>query len=217
MSLQTILERIRATGQIQVQEIQAQSEREVQACMNEAQFESERLFQAAYTLALEPEAGERAHALNQARFESMCTIGKARESLIDEVLSEATQQLEDIRDCPEEYAPALRKILLEILPGQDGMRSLDDRMILEADPRDQILLERILEENGLAMRVEYVLHCWGGLIARSPDGTIRIINTLESRMERVLPFLRQRLITWFDQGQAINEPQQPGQMMRLVD
>lgn len=200
MSLQAILERIRAAGDTQVQEIRGQSEREIQSILVEAQAEAEQIYQAAYRQALEPEAGASARILNQARFEAICLLGKARESLVEAALAEVYQQLQEIRLCPN-YPAVLRGILSEMLPGGDSVHKMGDRFILEADPRDRELLEGILGESQ-EIQVEYSLRCWGGLIGRSPDGTVRLVNTLESRLEQALPYIKQQMVARFEQDKT---------------
>jgi vacuolar-type H+-ATPase subunit E/Vma4 len=66
------------------------------------------------------------------------------------------------------------------------------------------LLEEHLED-----RVEFSLICWGGLSARSVDGATRLVNTLESRIDRVLPYLKQQLLAWFGQDKTAVEGNPP--------
>ena len=68
--------------------------------------------------------------------------------------------------------------------------------------RDKELLEHVLGEMGLNLSVEYSLNCWGGLIAKSSDSRVVIINTLEARFNRALPFLRRHLAASFENQQT---------------
>lgn len=196
MSLQAILEQIRAAGDVQVKAVRARSEKDVQVILDEARAEADRLYQDELRQALQPESGERAAILNQARFQALCLTGKAREALADAALAAMIQHLKEIR-YSQVYPSVLERILLEMLPGQDGARRIEDQLILEADPRDQGLLENILREKRLNLHMDYCLTCWGGLCGRSSDGSIHLVNTLESRLDRVRPILKQRLIAWF--------------------
>ncbi len=197
MSLTAILDRIQAVGDHQAEEIRRKAEQEAQAILAEAQSQAKRDYNAAYQQALEPVSSQRAHLLNQARFDALCLVGKARDSLAGEALEMVRQQLQNIRGSPD-YRSSLTRILFEILPGQNGLHSLEDSLILQADPRDQALLESILQEKAMQIRVEYTLNCWGGLNARSADGAIQLVNTLESRFERIMPYLKQQFISWFE-------------------
>jgi vacuolar-type H+-ATPase subunit E/Vma4 len=42
------------------------------------------------------------------------------------------------------------------------------------------------------------MDCWGGVVAKSEDGCIVIINTLEARLERATPYLRRYLAALFE-------------------
>jgi len=197
VSLQGILEQIQQAGDAQVQEIRTLAEREAEAILAEARARSEQAYQAAYRLAIAPESGSCARIRNQARFEADCLVGQARERLVDMVLQQVREQLRGIRGT-EAYPDALRRILLEVMPGENGLHKIEQRIVLEADPRDREVLEALLKEKGLVVQVDYSLSCWGGLNAHSPDGTVRLINTLESRLEKALPFLKQQLSASFE-------------------
>lgn len=206
MSLTAILDRIRAVGDAQVLEIRGQAECQAENILARAQVDADQAYQASYRRALEPEAGECARILNQARFEAVCLAGQARETFVQAVLDDLRRLLADAR-CTTAYAPAMRGILIELLPGMDGHASLEERLILEADPRDRQVIETLLADLGLSIRIEYSLSCWGGLIARSPDRASRMVNTLESRLEQSLPYLTQQLAARFEQEAHLEEEQ----------
>jgi vacuolar-type H+-ATPase subunit E/Vma4 len=69
---------------------------------------------------------------------------------------------------------------------------------LEADPRDRAVLEGILHEMQWELSVRYVLDCWGGLVAKSEDGRVVAINTMEARSERATPHLCRYLAALFE-------------------
>jgi vacuolar-type H+-ATPase subunit E/Vma4 len=73
---------------------------------------------------------------------------------------------------------------------------------LLADPRDRSLLKSILDDLKLDLPVNYELNCWGGLIAKSEDGRVVVINTFESRLERATAFLRRHLAALFEEEQS---------------
>lgn len=86
---------------------------------------------------------------------------------------------------------------------------------LHADLRDRVCLDNILQELSLAvddasiggpwpaeLRIIYDLETWGGVVAKSADGKIVVINTLEARLERAEPYLRHYLAAWFE-GQTL--------------
>ena len=100
------------------------------------------------------------------------------------------------------YPMVLRRLIQETMAELEG--TLEDIHLsqLEADPRDRELLEQILEDMRLDLSIEYGLNCWGGLVAKSNDGRVVIINTLEARFNRAAPFLRRHLAALFEVQQA---------------
>lgn len=70
MSLQAILEAIRASGDAVVTEIEAATEAEVQKIMAQDQAETKRLRQEAYVATSAPGAAERARILSRARLKA---------------------------------------------------------------------------------------------------------------------------------------------------
>jgi vacuolar-type H+-ATPase subunit E/Vma4 len=54
----------------------------------------------------------------------------------------------------------------------------------------------------LELPVSCELNCWGGLTAKSEDGRVVVINTLESRLERATAFLRRHLAALFEEEQS---------------
>jgi len=201
VSLQAILEQIRRAGNEQVSEVLAQAEQEAETVLAEAQARARQQYQAAYRQALAPEAGASARIINQTRFEVDCLAGQAREQFVDQVLQQARSQLSAVRGT-EGYLAVLRQTLQDVLPAENGQYSVNQQIVLEADPRDRDALEALLAEKGLAVQVDYCLSCWGGLNAHSPDGSIRLINTLESRLERALPYLKQQLLAGLERRPA---------------
>ena len=79
---------------------------------------------------------------------------------------------------------------------------------LEADPRDRELVEQFIGDMRLNLSVEYGLNCWGGLIAKSSDGRVVIINTLEARFNQAAPYLRSYLAALFENQEAEDERNQ---------
>jgi vacuolar-type H+-ATPase subunit E/Vma4 len=56
-----------------------------------------------------------------------------------------------------------------------------------------------LTDLGLTLPINYNLDCWGGLIAQSEDGRVVVINTLETRLERAIPYLRRYLAALYEE------------------
>jgi V/A-type H+-transporting ATPase subunit E len=202
MSLEVILAAILAAGDAQVTAIATRAQQEAEALLAGARQEGEQVRQATRERVTRPAYRERARIIHRARLTRLRTIGDVREAAVDAALEQARFRLAQVRFDPG-YPDILSCLVQQALAELRG--SLEDvrRARLEADPRDEELLVRILRDMNLDLAVGYRLECWGGVIARSEDGRIVVINTLESRLERAMPFLRRYLAALFEEGETI--------------
>jgi len=200
MSLQAILEKIHQTGEAQVQEIKREIQSQVGEILARARMEALQIEDDACAEASAPAARDRARILHHARLEALRLVGNVREELVDAALTQTRERLATIREDPS-YPDVLRRLTQEALneltaPGRE------EGAVLAADPRDRKLLEDILAGMDLELRVDYSLKCWGGLIAKSEDGQVVAINTLETRLERATIFLRGYLAALFEEERS---------------
>lgn len=194
MSLQSILEKIRASGDAQISEIENNTRSRMNAILAQAQMEAHQVEGEAREAASTPAVAERARILHRARLESLRIIGNVRKELVDIAIARTGERLSSMRmdpTYPDVYRMLLHEALAELVSSGTG------QVQLVADPRDRELLEHMLSEPGLNPSVSYELNSWGGLIAKSMDGRVVVINTFESRLERATEFLRYRLATLF--------------------
>lgn len=209
MALQAILDAIHASGEAQVREIEAGAQARAEEILTEARAGAQRLREQARTAAAAPAAVERARILHQARFEALQIAGSAREELVDAALCETERRLANMRMEPI-YRAVLHRLTEQALVALNGSLSGREQTRLEADPRDQGLLEGILCALRVNLPIDYRLNCQGGLTAKSDDGRVVVINTLEARLERATPQLRCYLATLFEDGQLDGEALEDG-------
>ena len=200
MSLQSILEKIHHTGEARVQEIEREIQSQVGEILARARMEAQQIEDDACADASAPAARERARILHHARLEALHVVGNVREELVDAALTQTRERLATIRE-DASYPDVLRRLTQEALneltaPGREEIA------VLVADSRDRAILEDILAGMDLDLHVEYTLKCWGGLIAKSEDGQVVAINTLETRLERATIFLRGYLATLFEEERS---------------
>lgn len=198
MSLQAILEKIHAAGEAQIKDIERENQAQVGEVLARARMEAHQIEEDARAASSAPAARERARIIHHARLEALRMVGNVREELVDAALTQTRERLATIRANPS-YVDVLRQLTREALteltaPGRE------ENAVLVADPRDRTLLEDILAD--LDLHVSYDLTCWGGLIAKSKDGRVVAINTLEARLERAIPFLRGYLAALFEEERS---------------
>jgi len=195
MSLQAILEKILASGELQVAEIEKNAQIQVDGILAQAQMEAGQINEDISRDVSTPAIAERARILHRARLESLRVVGDVREDLVDTAINRTRERLASFRTNPA-YSMVLRLFIREALAelASGGKQNVQ----LLADRRDKTLMEEILDDLKLDLPVSYELGCWGGLIARSEDGRVVVTNTLESRLEHATSFLRSHLAALFE-------------------
>jgi V/A-type H+/Na+-transporting ATPase subunit E len=201
MSLEAILAAIRASSEQQVEALERQAATEAAAILEAARQEADRVRHEACTRAALPAHREHSRIIHRARLLHLRTVGDAREAAIDAALAAARRRLATARG-DADYPVVLKRLTEEALAELEGSLEDVDRAHLEADPRDEAILVPILRQRNLDAAAGYRLDCWGGIVARSEDGRITVINTLESRLERATPFLRRYLAALFAGGET---------------
>ena len=209
MGLHAILEAIRSDGEARVAELEKRAYAQAHELIANARLEAERIKENAYASALEPATREKARIIHRARLEALQTIGNTRKAMVDTALEQARGRLATIRTDPV-YPRVMKKLLLEALTELEGSlaKERDDQtdeltkphvgVHLVVDPRDRALVESLLCELDMQVSISDTLQCWGGLCARSEDGRVVVINTLEARLEQAIPYLRRFLAALFE-------------------
>ncbi len=203
MSLQAILDAIHAAGDSQVLDIETQAQAHADAILAEAHLKAERIRQDAHGRVVSQATKERVRIIQQARIEALQIVGTVRETLVDDALEVTRSHLAGLRADPL-YPDVLRLLIEEALRQLSTSLADTERPQLAADPRDRVLIERILREMALEVTLSADLTCQGGIIARSADGRVVIYNTLEGRLERALQYLRQYFAGQFEAALSAN-------------
>lgn len=197
MSLQVILDRIRAAGIEKVTEIEKQAQNKADSILAEARLEASQIEENACTIMVEPSVLERARIVHRARQETLTLMGNVREELVNEALRQIQQRLCSMRE-DSRYGTMLSQMVAETILEFSSANNETGKIKLELDPRDKQLFKINPSLSNLEMEISYTLNCWGGVVAKSEDERVVVINTLESRFARALPYLRRALAAWFE-------------------
>ena len=144
MSLQAILEAIRASGNAQLAAVEQETAAEAETLRLQALREAQQVQAEARARALQPAARERARIVRRAQLETLSALGREREALIDAALAEARRRLADIRNNPA-YPQLLRRLVQEALDVLVQSLVRAEQAQLEADPRDRDLSDDFAE------------------------------------------------------------------------
>jgi V/A-type H+-transporting ATPase subunit E len=199
MGLDVILEKIRASGDEQIEEIERNTQSQVNEILAQARMEAHQIEEESRQLSSAPAAAERARILHRARLEALRIVGDVRENLVDTAIHRARERLTSIRN--DACYPAVLRMLAQEAMKELAIGESGSAEVL-TDPRDETLMKKIIDGLQLNLRVSYALNCCGGLIAKSEDGRVVVIDTFESRLERATAFLRRYLASLFEEDQS---------------
>jgi vacuolar-type H+-ATPase subunit E/Vma4 len=197
MSLNVILDTIRASGEAQVREIEMHAYTQTREILANASLEAERIKEETCAAEIAVAVKERARVLHHARIEALQITGNEREGLVDSALDQIRGHLAGMRT-DAAYSAVLHRLIREAINELASSMDEPGKARLEADLHDRKQLDDILNETGLNLEVSYNLNCWGGIIAKSLDDRVVVINTLEARLERATPYLRRYLAALFE-------------------
>ncbi|MGH2606879.1 MAG: V-type ATP synthase subunit E, partial [Anaerolineales bacterium] len=141
---------------------------------------------------------DRLRTLSQAILEARRRTDEARQEWIVEVLHRATDRLRAIRADPR-YPRFLQAWITEaigVLTADGGVTTLlarDEAFEVEVDPRDLPAASKVLGAQPTRARLVAGHETDGGVILRTADGAVVVVNTIDSRLERAAPEVRRRL------------------------
>jgi len=187
-----------------IQEINREAEQKIQYILSEAQKEAEKLKEEAKKRAEAKAEWILRKAKTQAEIEKQRIIANAKlevrkkklavqEELIRKVIESLKERLASLPD--EEYFPILVELTVKAVE-ELGVESV----VIHSNERTlKLIAERLAEfkekiKEALGREVEVTLgepfHTIGGVIVESSDGSVRVDNTFEARIERFESELR---------------------------
>ncbi len=182
MALNDILEAIRLEATAEAAELRSKGKREAESILAQAARAAEQRLTEIST-AREEETADAARVVrNRAQLEVNRRLRRAREAVYESALAEVKTRLAAIRD--NAHYPQVFTDLVE-----ESRQALPEGRILRVDPRDLELAERAADRE-TRLKVETSLSTWGGVELWTDDGR-RVLNTIEARLERAGPQLRQ--------------------------
>src|SRR5512139_861165 len=154
MSLQAILDKIRASGETKVKEIESNAQSQVNELLVQARMDAGQIEQDSLAAASAPAVAERARILHRARLESLRIVGDVREDLVDTAISRARERLASFRRDSSYQAVlfALTREALAELPSGGA-----EQVELLADPRDETVVDHIISDLKLNAPVTFEL------------------------------------------------------------
>jgi vacuolar-type H+-ATPase subunit E/Vma4 len=189
MALADILHAMERQVEADIKRLEEQSAATVSEIRQSAQDDAHAILERHQREVLAPLQQERARRLNRARLAALRATSQARERLFVQALECARDRLGSLRATPD--YPLMLCALLE-----ETLAQIAGEAIVRADPRDAPLI-RAMRPRFPVVRFEFDLQTGGGIEGRTPDGRIRVVNTLEGRLEQAHDILRQKVMPLF--------------------
>lgn len=192
MSLEGILEEIRARGETDLLDIEKHTAARVDQILGQAREEAESVKREVCEEIAAPARAEGSRLINEAQLGALRIRDEARQRAIEKTRERVQARLAEVRG-RDGYADLMRRLLQAAVDDVRITMGQDEDVHLQADARDEALIEEILQDYDQDLSASYDLEVWGGLIARSQDDRVTVNNTLESRLEQAWSSVRRYL------------------------
>jgi len=116
------------------------------------------------------------------------------EDAVDKVFSKALDQISNV-DRSGDYSNLIKSLLKE------STQILGTSEItVFTNAKDKDVVQSALSQFSGAELSSDTIDCFGGIIAKSKDGTMKFDNTLDARIERLKPLIRKEIASTFGVG-----------------
>jgi V/A-type H+-transporting ATPase subunit E len=132
---------------------------------------------------------ERIRLISRIKEENKMKIYGIKDELYHQAFRDAREKLESLRNS-QAYEAVYRTLAREAIT-EIGI----PHGVLHIDPRDETLCGRILKESGNTFEIATDLNGSAGLAISSPDGSIIVTNTFESRLRRAEDLMRPEIFS----------------------
>ena len=180
-----ILEKI----QREKQDILALGEKEKELVLQQARDEAFILREGYLEKAQKIYSLKRALALNQIELEAKRKILEAKEKKISQVFSQVQEKLKEVHQEKSGYKVIFRGLL------EESLKALDKKVKvkLKVNPSDREIALGVLKGLGLDAQLETKDSIDAGLELCDLEENVSILNTFQSRFNKLIPQLRQRI------------------------
>ncbi len=183
MSIEDILQALDEECRAECQEIFRRAEQEAKQILEKAQAEAEAIRQARLAKIRAEAQSEATAILYSARLRAKNSVVQARERVVEKALREAVQGLEGLRS-RSDYPDVLAGLI------EEGLSRVGGKVVVHVDPADRQVAEEVLRRRGVDFEVRTDIQTRGGAVVSDPEERIRIINTVEERLNRARERLR---------------------------
>jgi V/A-type H+-transporting ATPase subunit E len=192
MDLDAILSGIQKAGHQQITQIEQEAEQQASLIKEKATKDVEVQKDRILSDGRARMNREQALIEQQAIIQSLQIHANARQKLIKGILEKATNHFSDLRS-DKSYSSILTNLVEETMQSITPSLINNQKVILHFDPRDEAVAKRIAKKYDQPISLLFDLECNGGCTAETEDGLVSVLNTINSRFEHALPYIKQKI------------------------
>jgi vacuolar-type H+-ATPase subunit E/Vma4 len=179
MAYENLLKSVEESAQEKERELREKARSAVQLISEDTKNQSTVIQQSLLAEAKKAATIEKNKLFYLTKGENKENLIKTKEAIFSTAFGDAEQRLSHVRKDPK-YPDILKNLTREAVGALGG-----ETFRIHIDKRDEKLIKKILSELHLSGEVIADLHCSGGLVVTTQNESVKISNTLESRLERV--------------------------------
>jgi V/A-type H+-transporting ATPase subunit E len=179
MAYENLLKSVEESAQEKERELREKAQSAVQIISEDTKNQSTVIQQSLLAEAKKAATIEKNKRIYLTKGENKENLIKTKEAIFSTAFGDAEQRLSHVRKDPK-YPDILKNLTREAVGALGG-----ETFRIHIDKRDEKLLKKILSELHLSGEVIADLQCSGGLVVSTQNESVKISNTLESRLERV--------------------------------
>ena len=178
MAYENLLKSVEESAQEREQELREKAQSAVQAISEDTQKQATDLQQSLLAETKKAVVIEKNKRIYITKGENKETLIKTKETIVSKAFRDAEKRLSDLRNDPK-YPAIFNKLAREAIEAVGG-----EKFRIHIDKRDEHLVKRIMSDMNLTAEIIADLQCFGGLVVSTRNESVKISNTLESRLER---------------------------------
>ena len=179
MAYENLLKSVEESAQEKERELREKAQSAVQLISEDTKNQSAAIQQSLLAEAKKAATIEKNKRIYLTKGENKENLIKTKEAIFSTAFGDAEQRLSHVRKDPK-YPDILKNLTREAVGALGG-----ETFRIHIDKRDENLIKKILSDLHLSGEVIADLQCSGGLVVTTQNGSVKISNTLESRLERV--------------------------------
>ena len=178
MAYENLLKSVEESAQEKERELREKARNIVQVISEDAKSQATMIQQSILAESKKTATIEKNKLIYLTKGENKEKLIKTKEAIFSTAFGDADKRLSNVRKDPK-YPEILKNLTREAVGALGG-----ETFRIHIDKRDEKLIKKILSELHLSGEVIADLTCSGGLVVSTQNESIKISNTIESRLER---------------------------------